>query len=179
MTTPEFVFFDTAIGRSAVAWGQHGLLGVWLPEPDQAQARRKVLSQLPTATGSAPPAAVRAGIEAMIRLLDGQPDELADIVLDETGVPDFNRKVYLITRAIPAGSTLCYGDIAVRLGQPGSARAVGRALGNNPWPIVVPCHRVLAADGTLHGFSAHGGIDTKRRMLQIEGALPADEPTLF
>ena len=74
---------------------------------------------------------------------------------------------------------MTYGDIADRLGQPGAARAVGRALGDNPYPIVVPCHRVLAADGSMHGFSAPGGVTTKRRMLQIEGALAPDEPTLF
>ena len=74
---------------------------------------------------------------------------------------------------------MTYGQIATRLGQPGAAQAVGRALGDNPYPIVVPCHRVLAADGSMHGFSAPGGVNTKRRMLQIEGAIAADQPTLF
>ncbi len=118
-------------------------------------------------------------IERVISLLAGEFADFADVPLDPAGVPAFNQRVYEVTRGIPAGSTLCYGDIAGRLGQPGAARAVGRALGDNPYPIVVPCHRVLAADGTMHGFSAPGGIVTKRRLLQIEGALPPDEPTLF
>jgi len=101
------------------------------------------------------------------------------VPLDLDGVPEFNRQVYAVARTIPPGATLCYGDIAARLGQPGAARAVGRAMGDNPCPIVIPCHRVLAADGSLHGFSSYGGIATKRRMLQIEGALAPDEPTLF
>ena len=94
-------------------------------------------------------------------------------------MPDFHRAVYRVTRGIPPGSTLSYGAIATELQLPGAARAVGRALGHNPCPIIVPCHRVLAADGSMHGFSAHGGVAAKRRMLQLEGALPPDEPTLF
>jgi methylated-DNA-[protein]-cysteine S-methyltransferase len=93
-------------------------------------------------------------------------------------VPEFNRRAYEIARAIPPGKTLTYGDIAHRMGLPGSAQAIGQAMGNNPFPIVVPCHRVMAAGGKDGGFSARGGVVTKRRMLVIEGAL-ADEPTLF
>ena len=86
------------------------------------------------------------------------------------GVPEFHRRVYEAARAIPPGNTLSYGDIAKRVGAPGAARAVGQALGRNPFPIVVPCHRVLAAGGKIGGFSAQGGVATKRRMLAIEGA---------
>jgi methylated-DNA-[protein]-cysteine S-methyltransferase len=88
-------------------------------------------------------------------------------------VPEFHRRVYDVARTIPPGATLTYGDIAARLGEPGSARAVGQALGRNPFPIIVPCHRVLAANGQLGGFSATGGSATKRRLLTIEGALQA------
>ncbi len=95
-----------------------------------------------------------------------------------TGVPDFHRRVYDIVRCIPPGQTLTYGDIARRLGLPGSAQAVGRAMGRNPFAPIVPCHRVLAAGGKDGGFSAHGGVGTKRRMLVIEGVL-AEETTLF
>ena len=96
--------------------------------------------------------------------------------LDLDGVPEFHRRVYDVARAIPPGETRSYGEVAAALGEPGAAQAVGRALGRNPVPIVVPCHRVLAADGRLHGFSAPGGIETKRRMLALEGA---GAPTLF
>ena len=72
-----------------------------------------------------------------------------------------------------------YGEIARAVGDPGAARAVGAALGANPFPVIVPCHRVLAADGALHGFSAPGGITTKRRMLELEGAPGFAQTTLF
>ena len=91
-------------------------------------------------------------------------------------MPEFNRRVYAVTRTVPPGETTSYGEVAARIGEPGAAQAVGRALGQNPFPIVVPCHRVVAADGRLTGFSAPGGIDTKRRMLEIEGATA---PALF
>ena len=91
-------------------------------------------------------------------------------------MPEFNRRVFAVTRTVPPGETTSYGELAARIGEPGAAQAVGRALGQNPFPIVVPCHRVVAADGRLTGFSAPGGIDTKRRMLELEGALA---PALF
>jgi methylated-DNA-[protein]-cysteine S-methyltransferase len=94
---------------------------------------------------------------------------LSFVALDMTGVPEFNQRVYQAARTIRPGTTVSYGDIARQLGIPGSARAVGQALGRNPFPIVVPCHRVLAADGKTGGFSAPGGAATKLRMLAIEG----------
>ena len=94
-----------------------------------------------------------------------------------TGVPDFDRRVYAEARSIAPGETRTYGEIAARLGDPGLSRAVGQALGRNPFVIVVPCHRVLAAGGKAGGFSAPGGVETKRRLLEIEGAR-ALHPTL-
>ena len=176
---PEFALFETAIGTCGIAWTEHGVCDVQLPGRS-AQATRDALADRhgPTAE-AAPPPAVATAVAAIVRLLDGEPETLDQVVLDLAGVPAFNRQVYAVARTIRPGATLCYGDIAARIGQPGAARAVGRAMGDNPCPIVIPCHRVLAADGSMHGFSAHGGIATKRRMLQIEGALAPDEPTLF
>jgi methylated-DNA-[protein]-cysteine S-methyltransferase len=117
----------------------------------------------------------------MTTLLSGERIDLTWVELDLTGVPDYHRRVYDVTRTIPAGSTMTYGEVARRIdpqAPPGTAQAVGQALGRNPCPIVVPCHRVLAAGGHLGGFSADGGADTKRRMLLIEGA-PGVAPTLF
>ena len=173
---PFYTVFDTVIGHCAIAWSAAGLVGVWLPEADAAATRREVLRTWPTAVEAPPPADVVDRIRA---LLAGAPDDLADLTLDDLGVGAFAAEVYRITRGIRPGSTLSYGQIAAELGQPGAAQAVGRALGANPWPIVVPCHRVLAANGSMHGFSAPGGIHTKRRMLQSEKAIPEDEPTLF
>ena len=112
-------------------------------------------------------------------MLAGEPDDLADIPLDLDGVPDFNRGVYEIARTIPPGKTMTYGDIAKRLGGVQLSRDVGQALGHNPCPIVVPCHRVLAAGNKPGGFSANGGVVTKLKMLEIEGALVNHTPSLF
>jgi methylated-DNA-[protein]-cysteine S-methyltransferase len=105
------------------------------------------------------------------RLLAGEPVDLAWVSLDEDAVPELHRRVYAAARTIPPGSTLTYGDIARRLGDVTLARKVGVALGHNPFPIVVPCHRVLAAGGRTGGFSAHGGTETKMQLLRIEGAV--------
>jgi methylated-DNA-[protein]-cysteine S-methyltransferase len=175
----EFALFDTAIGICGIAWSEQGISDVLLPGRSPAQTRAMLANRYQPEAEAEPPAAVASTVAAIVRLLDGEPQDLTGAELDLTGVPEFNRQVYAVARTITAGSTLCYGDIAVRIGQPGAARAVGRALGDNPCPIVIPCHRVLAADGSMHGFSGYGGIATKRRMLQIEGALAPDEPTLF
>ena len=178
-----FAFFDTAIGRCAIAWGERGILGVQLPEADDNRTRARLLKKIPEARNMPLPSQVRHACDAMAALLDGKPDDLADIELDMDGVPDFNRQVYEIARTIPPGETLTYGEIARRLGDKTLSRAVGQALGQNPFTIVVPCHRVLAANGKTGGFSANGGVTTKFRMLTIERARighdTADAPMLF
>ncbi len=179
MTTAGFALFDTAIGCCALGWTEAGIADVNLPEVSPEITRRRIAGRLAGSHEQPPPPSVQRVIERIQALFDGAADDLADVELDLSGVPDFHRDVYRVTRGIRPGTTLSYGQIATELGVPGAARAVGRALGHNPCPIIVPCHRVLAADGSMHGFSANGGVATKRRMLQAEGALPADEPTLF
>jgi methylated-DNA-[protein]-cysteine S-methyltransferase len=115
----------------------------------------------------------------MTALLNGQADDLTDIDLDLSGLPEFNLKVYDVARAIPPGQTMTYGEVARAIGHPGSAQAVGQALGRNPCPIIVPCHRVLGADGKVGGFSAPGGSVTKLKLLAIEDAAPNGQPSLF
>ncbi|HEV7977326.1 methylated-DNA--[protein]-cysteine S-methyltransferase [Amycolatopsis sp.] len=178
MTADGFTFFDTAIGSCGIAWGASGIVGTQLPEDSDERTRARMASRFPGATESVPPQGIQDAIEAVIALLGGASLDLLDIPLDMTGVAEFDVRVYDETRAIPPGKTLSYGDVSARLGLPGAAQAVGQALGRNPFAIIVPCHRVLAADGKMHGFSAGGGITTKRRMLVIEGAID-DEPTLF
>ncbi|MBL8588752.1 MAG: MGMT family protein, partial [Methylobacteriaceae bacterium] len=114
---------------------------------------------------------VAATIAAIVALIGGERRDLADARLDLAGIGNFERAVYAATRGLGPGETASYGEIARRVGEPGAARAVGRALGANPFPIVVPCHRVTGAGGALTGFSAPGGVETKRRLLVIEGAL--------
>lgn len=179
MTTAGFALFETAIGCCALGWTEAGIVDVNLPEATPDITRRRIAGRLAGSAEWQPPPAVQRVIERIVALFDGAPDDLADVELDLSGVPDFHREVYRVTRGIQPGTTLTYGAIATELRLPGAARAVGRALGHNPCPIIVPCHRVLAADGSMHGFSANGGVATKRRMLQAEGALPPDEPTLF
>jgi methylated-DNA-[protein]-cysteine S-methyltransferase len=170
MTAYGFTLFDTAIGRCGVAWSDRGLVGVQLPEASEANARERMLQRFPAAAETPPPPQVQRAIDGIIALLQGEPSDLSGIALDMEDVASFHRRVYEVARAIPPGRTLAYGAVAARAGAPGAARAVGQALGRNPFPIIVPCHRVVAAGGKIGGFSAHGGTATKRRMLAIEAA---------
>jgi methylated-DNA-[protein]-cysteine S-methyltransferase len=179
--------FDTPVGCCGVAWGERGIVGVALPAAPRAvdgpagraATRRRLRADHPDGVERDPPSDVAAAIEAMVALLSGQRLDLADVRVDLGDVPEFARRVYAVTRAIPPGETFTYGEVAARLGMPGAAQAVGHALGRNPVPLIVPCHRVLAAGGALGGFSAPGGVATKQRILRIEGALPEPPPTLF
>jgi methylated-DNA-[protein]-cysteine S-methyltransferase len=180
MTTLGYCLFDTAIGACAVVWGERGLKGAQLPEADADRTRARVTRRFPDAVEEAPPAEVQDAIAGITALVDGAPRDLGSIPLDMGEVAAFPRDVYEVARSIPPGQTLTYGEIATRLGDPLQARAVGEALGKNPFAIVVPCHRVLAAGGKLGGFSANGGVVTKLRLLEIEGARIGDAaPGLF
>ena len=170
MTVSGFALFDTAIGRCGIAWGERGVAGIQLPEAGEEETRVRMLHRFPAAGEATPPPEVQDAIEDIVALLRGEASDLSTVALDMDGVPEFHRRVYDAARTIPPGETLSYGDIARRVGAPGAARAVGQALGRNPFPIVVPCHRVLAAGGKIGGFSAQGGVATKRRMLAIESA---------
>lgn len=179
MTGYSFAIFDTAIGACGVVWGPRGINGVQLPMGNEGKTRSRIVQRYGEIVEAPPPADVQHAIDAMIELLEGKPNDLRDIVLDLNGIPDFNRSVYDIARAIPPGQTMTYGDIAKRIGGVEMSRDVGQALGHNPCPIVVPCHRVLAAGGKPGGFSANGGVATKLKMLAIEGALVNHTPSLF
>jgi methylated-DNA-[protein]-cysteine S-methyltransferase len=179
MTTPGFALFDTAIGRCAIAWGERGVIGIQLPEASEARTLSRMRRRFPDTPQAPPPVPVERAIAAIVAALQGEGTDLSAIALDMAHVPRFERQVYEVARTILPGATLTYGDIAARLGVPGEAREVGQALGQNPFPIVVPCHRVLAAGGKVGGFSANGGIATKLRLLTIEGARTSTEPSLF
>ncbi|MCC8941461.1 methylated-DNA--[protein]-cysteine S-methyltransferase [Bradyrhizobium sp. Arg68] len=179
MTGQHYAIFDTAIGACGVVWGEHGITGTQLPMGNEEKTRKRILQRNGEVTEAVPPAEVRHAIDGMIELLAGKPNDLADISLDLGGVPDFNRSVYDIARKVPPGKTITYGDIAKQLGGVELSRDVGQALGRNPCPIVVPCHRVLAAGNKPGGFSANGGVVTKLKMLQIEGAVVNHTPSLF
>jgi methylated-DNA-[protein]-cysteine S-methyltransferase len=171
-TNRPLLTFDTALGRCGIRWSDLGITGVLLPSLATS-------GRLPIAEPAAVPAHVRDAIEGIRAVLDGERRDLHDIVLDERGIDPFRRRVYAATRDVQPGTIATYGQVARAIGEPGAARDVGAALARNPTPVIVPCHRVVAANGALHGFSAPGGIETKRRMLQLEGAPGFGQQVLF
>lgn len=179
MTVQAFAVFDTAIGIAALSWGPKGITGSQLPEPTAEAARAHMRRRFPEAEEARPPSAIRRVIDDIVALMRGERKDLRGAELDLDGIPDFHRKVYDVTRAIPPGETLTYGEVAEKLEAPGAARAVGQALGANRFPIIVPCHRVLGSGGKVGGFSAPGGTTTKMRLLNIEGAKVDEKPFLF
>jgi methylated-DNA-[protein]-cysteine S-methyltransferase len=180
MEHATFALFDTPVGSCALVWGARGLVGVLLPEANVAATRARARRRFGDAVEAEAPPEIRQVMMRIVGLLSGESDALRDIVLDTSALPPFNLRVYNLARGIPPGQTLTYGDVAARLGEPHAARAVGQALGANPFPIIVPCHRVLAAGNKSGGFSAPGGARTKLRLLEIEGApLGTEGPGLF
>jgi methylated-DNA-[protein]-cysteine S-methyltransferase len=170
--TTHLVTFDTALGRCAVRWSEAGIAGVLLPHP--AGRPGDAIED-----GGEVPPFVRRAIEGMTAVLAGGSPDLRAIPLDDRDIDDLRRAVYAATREIAPGTTRSYGEVARAIGRPDGARDVGAALARNPFPIIVPCHRVVAANGALTGFSAPGGLATKRRMLELEGAPGYGQQVLF
>jgi methylated-DNA-[protein]-cysteine S-methyltransferase len=167
------VVFSTAIGPCGIAWSRRGLVRIQLPEDGAEATLRRLVATvaLPDGGGSTtPPAPVLAAIDRIVRHLAGEEAGLERIPLDFEGIPPFHRKVYEVARHIASGKILTYGELSANAGSPMGSRAVGQAMAKNPFPIVVPCHRVVAASGRPGGFSSFGGLDTKARLLAIEGA---------
>jgi methylated-DNA-[protein]-cysteine S-methyltransferase len=175
-----FALFNTAVGHCGIAWSVNGVVAVQLPEIQGIQqTRTRLVKMLPLVCERPPTPEVQDAISRIIDLLGGGVDDLKSIRLDMSGIPAFSQKVYEVARNIAPGRTLTYGQVASKMSEPGAARAVGQALGRNPFAPVIPCHRVLAAGARLGGFSASGGIATKLRLLQIEGALLSAQYGLF
>jgi methylated-DNA-[protein]-cysteine S-methyltransferase len=179
MSTSSFALFETAIGPCAIVWGAAGIRGTFLPERDLERTRARVLRKFPQAAEASPPAEIASAIDKMTALLSGEPADLTGIRLDVSGLDPFHVRAAAVARSIPPGQTMTYGQIASRLGEPHAAQTVGQAMGKNPFPIIVPCHRVVGSGGKMGGFSAPGGARTKLRMLEIEGALRPDALPLF
>jgi len=178
--TAEFAIFETGIGPCAIVWSGRGIAGTFLPEADAAATRGRVLRRFPGAREAAPPLEIQSAIGAITALLAGEARDLCDITITiDPAAPAFHARVWAEARKVPPGETRTYGEIAKALGAPQRAREVGQAMGANRFPIIVPCHRVLGADGKAGGFSAPGGIDTKLRMLTIERARTSAAPQLF
>jgi len=175
-----YSLFETPLGHCGLAWNDHGLTAVQLPCATLEALHSSLRATTPARLEERdPPASVREWMSAIGALLKGEHRDLLEVPLDMRGLPDFSRRLYEATRQILPGQTRTYGDLARSLGQPFAARAVGWTLGRNPWPLVVPCHRVLAADGGTGGFSAPGGVATKLRLLTIEGVTIQTQLELF
>ncbi|MBX3225189.1 MAG: methylated-DNA--[protein]-cysteine S-methyltransferase [Labilithrix sp.] len=177
-----WTLFDTSLGTCGLAWSDAGVIGLQLPEETRESTRERLLARTadagPRATARSIPAWVATAIESARAHLDGRPQDLSDVPIDLSRVTPFVGKVYRALQRVPAGSTVTYGELARAVGSPGASRAVGRAMATNPFPLLVPCQRVLASAGKPGGFSAWGGVATKERILALEGRRPA-ETSLF
>ncbi len=173
MARMTWTLFDTPLGSCGVAWTDAGLTWVQLPEEDRAATRARLLSKMPDAGDMASeklaPPWVKDAIARVREHLRGKPQDLTRVPLDLSRVAPFTAKVFRAAQAVPAGRTATYGELAGIAGSPGASRAVGRAMATNPFPVIVPCHRVVAAGGGAGGFSAYGGLVTKEKILKLEG----------
>ena len=174
-----YTFFDTAIGRCAIAWGEAGIVGVQLPEAREIETRRRLFHLYPEARQTRPTPNAEAAIEGIVALLRGGIADFADVMLDMGGIPVFDQRVYRLVQRIPHSETRTYNEVAARLGTPSAVRSVAHALIHNPFVVIVPCHRVLEAGGYADRMSPHGGLISKRRLLSVEGAISSSSKTLL
>jgi methylated-DNA-[protein]-cysteine S-methyltransferase len=175
----RYSLFETGLGTVGVAWSERGLTRLQLPESDAGATERRLRGRSSRATPGDPPAQVRQTIRRIEAYLGGDRTDFATIELDLTGISDVHRRIYDATRRVGWGETTTYGALARQSGMPDAARAVGQAMGSNPVPIIIPCHRVLAAGNKAGGFSAFGGRDTKYRLLALEGVHIGDTTPLL
>jgi methylated-DNA-[protein]-cysteine S-methyltransferase len=163
-----YTVFATALGTVGIAWSERGVTRLQLPEANGAATERRLRGRSQAEIGE-PPAGMREAVRLLERYLEGAEVDFASLQLDLRGVGTLHRQIYEATRQVGWGRTTTYGALAREVGHPNAARAVGQAMGRNPVPIIIPCHRVLASGGGLGGFSAFGGGDTKQRLLALEG----------
>ncbi len=182
MEPSGITIFETPIGACGIAWRGAKVIGVEIGDTDETETRyrlgERVGEQFPEAQADVPTFVTQA-IEKVRVLLDGGSPDFSQTPLAFESLPDLNRQVYEIILELKAGETTTYGAIARRLGDVSLSQAVGYALGKNPFPIIVPCHRVLGSNGKVGGFSAAGGTATKLKLLNIERAKISSEPDLF
>lgn len=166
----EYQLFETVAGVAAIGWTEAGVTALRLPAPAASETARSILRRLPAAVRAMPPAQIAAVIDAAIRYFDGERIEFFEVPVDPGQQPPFFAQVYAFVRTLGWGETTTYGAVARALDAgPEHARAVGQAMATNPVPLIIPCHRVLAAGGKIGGFSAPGGSTSKARMLELEG----------
>jgi methylated-DNA-[protein]-cysteine S-methyltransferase len=166
---PYFCLIDTAFGRVGLAWSERGLLRLQLPAIDEERTRQLLTKRLDGAE-SDPPDWLKHTISRLQQYFAGEKVNLSDTPLDLENKPEFLRRLYQEMLKLGWGETVTYGGLAERVGMPlGAAQSVGQAMGKNPVPIIIPCHRVLASGNMMGGFSAPGGTQTKLKLLELEG----------
>jgi methylated-DNA-[protein]-cysteine S-methyltransferase len=174
----HYCLFDTAIGPCGVAWSAEGVTHLQLPEADRAATERRLARSAGRDAPDDPPEHVAQAIASLKDYFAGKPVDFSSVALDLAGMSSFHRQVYQALRRVGFGRTISYGELARQLNPPGVARAVGQAMGHNPLPVIIPCHRVLASGQKIGGFSAFGGTTTKERLLALEGVQVGDGPRL-
>lgn len=172
----SYCIFETALGPCGLLWNENAFVRLQLPEKTAAATRRRLLEfeKGKERDVDQSPSWVLSAIEKIQRHLNSGREDLSQIPLDLSTQTDFFRRVYETAKQIPPGRTLTYGDLAERVGVPGGARAIGQAMGKNPFALIVPCHRIVAAGGKMGGFSAWGGATTKKQLLDLEAAATWD-----
>jgi methylated-DNA-[protein]-cysteine S-methyltransferase len=177
-TPMHYCLFDTAIGAVGIAWSAYGITRLQLPEAGRAATERRLHGRS-TSTAERPPPAIEQAIDDVQRYMAGERIDFSSATLDLTGIGAFHRRIYDALRSVGWGETTTYGALARQAGDSGASRAVGQAMGRNPIPVIIPCHRVLASGGKPGGFSAFGGAVTKLRLLALEGVNPGHEVPLL
>jgi len=177
MKQDAYCLFETPLGACGIAWREHGTSRIppvvtffQLPEATRSLTDARIAGRSGGRKARVPPPRIAGIIEKVQKHLHGDAQEFLDIAVDLDATGPFARQVYDAARKIPAGRTRSYGELAADMNRPTASRAVGQALGRNPVPLIIPCHRVLASGKKPGGFSAHGGLETKAKMLEIEGA---------
>jgi len=170
--------FETKLGFSGIAWSDDGITRFRLPDPDRASAARQFKGKTES---QSPPPHVATVVEEAKRYFAGERIDFTPIELDLSGIDPIRRSIYDALRRVPFGETVTYGELAKRaeVNAPQAAQDVGVAMARNPVPLIIPCHRVLAAGGKLGGFSAPGRTETKERMLALEGVFIGNQPRLL
>jgi methylated-DNA-[protein]-cysteine S-methyltransferase len=169
-TAQQYHVFETAGGYCGIAWNKVGIVRFQLPTRSADATARNLLRHVPDAERAAPTPDVSEAIAAAKRYFNGERIDFSTVRLDLDEQDDFFKRIYAALRRVGWGHTTTYGTLAKELGAgPEAARDVGKAMAKNPVPLIIPCHRVLAAGGKVGGFSAPGGATAKVRMLELEG----------
>jgi methylated-DNA-[protein]-cysteine S-methyltransferase len=181
-STIHHTLFPTPIGAVGVAWSERGLTALALPERNEAATEKRLVAKSRSTGRAEPPSAIADAIALIRKYCAGKRVDFSAVPVDLSGIDPERRRIYETMRALDFGETTTYGALARQAGAAEAdweaAQRVGVAMGRNPIPIVVPCHRVLAAGGKPGGFSAYGGTATKEKLLALEGVSFGGAPRL-